>query len=242
MKLDFDFFQVNGLAVLHNFILFEVNCFNLTESRAVSYSMALKIKQVAAVPKLELVRVVQTEQYNLNVAYHAFDRKLFVLKCTHLKPTESLYEAVTTRHNEFKSVHVLETHTRELKYYAFWLNYLLYVDESRKRLHFWSLGGSQGLVRLNETVENRDIDAPLLSVVNGDILSVRTQLNYLFIHLSLGVTQILVYRLEEVSSRDQSQKTLTAYKVTDSDFPMNKPCKDVEVIGCCGKNLNVVLH
>ena len=233
---------MNGLTVLHNFVFFEVNCFNLTESRAVSYSMALKIKQVAAVPKLELVRVVQTEQYNLNVAYHAFDRKLFVLKCTHFKPTESLYEAVTTRHNEFKSVHVLETHTRELKYYAFWLNYLLYVDESRKRLHFWSLGGSQGLVRLNETVENRDIHPHLLSVVNGDILSVRTQLNYLFIHLSLGVTQILVYRLEEVSSRDQSQKTLTAYKVTDSDFPMNKHCKDVEVIGCCGKNLNVVLH
>jgi len=151
------FLQVNGLAVLHNFIFFEVNCFNLSESRAVSYSMVLKIKEVAAVPKLDLVGSFQTGQYNLNAMYHSFDRKLFVLKCSHLKSTETVYHSLTSVHNEFKSYHILDTYTRELKYYAFWTNYLLFVEESRKRIYCCHVEELQTRVtKLNETVENQN--------------------------------------------------------------------------------------
>ena len=201
--------------------------------------MVLKIKEVAAMPTLELVRTVQTEQYNLNVTYHCFGRRLYILKCSHSKSTESVYEAVVSIHNEFRSYHVLDTNTRELKYFSFWINYLLYVDESRKRIHFRPLEESEKVTKVYQELEPAESKKPLVSVINGDILSIRTQMNYLFVHLSMGVAAILVYRLEELVSRKNS-RGLVASPVTD--FAMNKHCKDVDVIGCHGKHLSVVLH
>ena len=234
------YLQVNGLTVLHNLIMFEVNCFNLTANQAVSYSMVVKIKEKAAVPVLELVGKIRTEQYNLNILYHACNKSLYVLKCTHFTQTEFLYTMVTGSQKEFYNYQVLDTNTRELKYYTFWLEFLIYVDPSRRRIYFWCLNNSQDkIVKLNEKVENgRDVD-PLICVASGDILSLKVHLDHLYVHLSMGVAKILVYRLEPFRKRN-IESSLTVTHITE--FTLQGASKDIDIVGCHRKKLYVTLH
>ena len=234
------YLQVNGLTVLHNFVLFEVNCFNLTANQAVSYSIVVKMKERAAIPVLELVGKVKTEQYNLNVLYHASNKTLYVLKCTHFKQTESLYSLITRSKEEFETFQILDTSTRELKYYTFWLEFLIYVDPSRRRIYFWCLHNSRDkIIKLNDEVENNRSVDPLMSVATGDVLSLKVHLDHLYVHVSMGVTKILVYRLEPIRKRN----CLSNLNVTHiTEFTLQGACKDVDIVGCHRKKLYVSLH